>query len=218
MKILKFLFRLIRGFVLAILGWILFLRIARIFYKGPMPHFMADLIDNPIRRRIVQPPDEMALRHGLRPGMTVLEIGPGNGRYTAAAARWVGYAGKVVAVDTQPEMILRTQRRMLAEGIQNVDAHLGDVYHLNYPDGTFDAAYMITVIGEIPEPERALAEIYRVLKPGGTLACSELLPDPDYPLPNTIIRWAVPVGFYVKERTGSLFSYTLVLEKPKSTP
>jgi hypothetical protein len=51
-------------------------RIVRHYRKFPMPEFMADLIDNPLRRRF-QPPYKMAVRHGLKPGMKVLEIGAG---------------------------------------------------------------------------------------------------------------------------------------------
>ena len=52
--------------------------------------------------------------------------------------------------------------------------------------GAFDAVYMIAVIGEIPEPERAMHEFHRVLSPSGTLVFSELLLDPDYPLASTL--------------------------------
>jgi SAM-dependent methyltransferase len=75
----------------------------------PMPHFLASAIDNPWRHRI-QPPEEMAARHGLHPGMTVLDIGPGNGTYTLASARRVGPGGKVIALDIQPQMIDRVRR------------------------------------------------------------------------------------------------------------
>jgi hypothetical protein len=55
------------------------LHLIRHFYKFPMPEFLANLFDNPLLRR-VQPPREMPIRHGIEPGMTVLEVGPGNGR------------------------------------------------------------------------------------------------------------------------------------------
>jgi hypothetical protein len=60
--------------------------IVRYFCKFPMPQFMANLIDNPMRRKI-QPPDEAPARHEIEPGMILLEVGPGNGTYTVAAAR-----------------------------------------------------------------------------------------------------------------------------------
>ncbi len=187
-------------------------RIIRHFYKFPIPEFMADFIDNPLRRRF-QPPAETPIRHGIQPGMTVLEVGPGNGRYTVATAKYVGPTGKVVTVDIEPRMIERAARRAQAAGVINLDARVANVYDLPFEDAHFDAAYMITVIGEIPEPERAMREFFRVLKPGGTLAFSEVLLDPDYPLARTLVRWAGRTGFRVKKKIGNFFAYTLVFEK-----
>src|SRR5512139_828366 len=164
-------------------------RVIRYFYKFPMPQFLANLIDNPFRRRI-QPPRDMPLRHGIEPGMTVLEVGPGNGRYTLETARRVGSAGKVIAVDIEPKMIERVTQRARAAGVTQIEAKVANVYDLPFEAGTFDAVYLITVISEIPEPGRALREFYRVLSPAGTLAFSELLTDPDYPRAQTLIRQA----------------------------
>ena len=72
---------------------------------------------------------------------------------------------------------------------------------------------MITVIGEIPDPEKAAREFFRVLKPSGTLAFSEIIPDPDYPLARTLISLAEKAGFRPKKRMGNFFSYTLLFEK-----
>jgi ubiquinone/menaquinone biosynthesis C-methylase UbiE len=199
-------------FILAVVGWLALVRVVRHFYKFPMPQFMANMIDNPLRRK-VQPPDELAMRHGVEPGMTVLDVGPGNGTYTLAAARRVGPAGKIVAIDIEPKMIERVQRRVQKTGATNIEARLADVYALPFDDGTLDAAYMITVIGEIPEPERAMREIRRVLKPTGTLSFSELFLDPDYPLASTTIRQAEAAGFRLKQRFGSFFSYSLTFDK-----
>jgi hypothetical protein len=87
---------LILGLPLIVLLLQTTLRVIRYFYKFPMPQFLANLIENPFRRKI-QPPRDMPLRHGLEPGMTVLEVGPGNGRYTLATARRVGSTGKVIS-------------------------------------------------------------------------------------------------------------------------
>jgi ubiquinone/menaquinone biosynthesis C-methylase UbiE len=155
-------------------------RVVRHFHKFPMPELLADLIDNPLRRKF-QPPAEMAIRHGIEAGMTVLEVGPGNGRYTVETARRIGAAGKVIAVDIEPKMIERVSRRAQTEGVTNLEARVADVYNLPFEDGAFDAIYLITVISEIPEPERAMQEFHRLLAPSGVLAFSELLTDPDYP-------------------------------------
>ncbi len=187
-------------------------RVIRHFHKFPMPQFLANLIDNPFRRRI-QPPAEMPTRHGIMPGMVVLEVGPGNGRYTMESARRVGSRGKVVTIDIEPKMIERVQQRALAEGVANLEARVADVYSLPFEDGSFDAVYLITVIGEIPEPDRAMREFFRVLSPSGTLAFSEFLTDPDYPLAQTLVRKAEMANFRLKKKVGGFFAYTLVFEK-----
>ena len=210
------LIRIIFGLLLTSLTLHTVIRVVRYFYKFPMPQFLANLIHNPLRRKI-QPPGEMPIRHGIEPGMTVLEVGPGNGRYTVEIARRVGNTGRVITVDIEPRMIERVRRRVQAEGIANLEAKTADVYDLPFDDGTFDAICMITVISEIPEPERAMREFYRVLSPSGTLAFSELLADPDYPLARTLIRQASRAGFRLRSKLGSFLAYTLVFEKPQNT-
>jgi len=208
-------FYIILGLLVAALIWHTVVRMVRYFYKFPMPQFLANVIDNPLRRKI-QPPREMPIRHGIEPGMTVLEVGPGNGRYTVETARRVGKTGHVITVDIEPRMIERVRRRARAEGIANLEARVADVYDLPFDDGTFDAVCMITVISEIPEPDRAMREFYRVLSPFGTLAFSELLLDPDYPLARTLIRQANKAGFRLRRKLGNFLAYTLVFEKLKN--
>ncbi len=212
MIVLRILLWVVIGIPAALFFWLVIVRIVRHIYKFPIPEFLTGLIDNPLRRRI-QPPDEIAIRHKLEPGMTVLEVGPGNGRYTLAAADRIGEGGKLIAIDIEPKIIARSQVRLGEDGISNVKARTADVLDLPFDEGTFDAIYMITVIGEIPTPERAFAEFYQVLKVGGTLAFSELLPDPDYPSPRRLQRLGDAAGFHFVEKSGNAFSYTVVLEK-----
>ncbi len=200
------------GLFVAVLILHTIVRIIRRFYKFPMPEFLADFIDNPLRHRW-QPPDGTAVRHGIMPGMTVLEVGPGSGTYTVAAARRAGDNGRLVTIDIEPKMIERIRRRVEAEGIRNIEARVADVYHLPFPDGMFDLAYLIAVIGEIPDPVKAMKEFLRVLSPSGTLVFSELLPDPDYPRAGTLIRLANSAGFRLKKKIGNFFYYTLIFEK-----
>lgn len=204
------------GLLLILLALHTTIRIIRYFHKFPMPEFLANLIDNPLRRKI-QPPNEMPIRHGIEPGMTVLEVGPGNGRYTLEIARRVGDKGKVVTVDIEPKMIERVTQRALTEKITNLEAKVANVYGLPFDDGAFDAICMIAVISEIPEPEKAMREFYRVLSPSGTLAFSEVLLDPDYPLAQTLVRQAGKANFGLKKKIGNLFAYTLVFEKQPTT-
>jgi ubiquinone/menaquinone biosynthesis C-methylase UbiE len=200
------------GVICFIITWLLVARVVRHFWKFPMPQIMANVIDNPLRRRL-QPPLETAIRHGLEPGMRVLEVGPGNGTYTVGAAQRVGDGGEIVAVDIEPHMVERVRRRMEAEGITNVEVRVADVYDLPFDENSFDAGYMIAVIGEILEPVRAMREIRRVLKPDGTLALSEILPDPDYPRSGRLLALAQEAGFRLRRKVGNVLYYTLILEK-----
>lgn len=188
------------------------IRIVRHFHKFPIPQFLANAIDNPFRRRI-QPPVETAVRHGIRPGMTVLDVGPGNGTYTLGAAEIVGEQGKVIAIDIEPKMIERVQNRITQMGIKNIEPRIADVYALPFENDYFDLIYMITVIGEIPDTDRALQEFHRVLSPSGTLVFSEIILDPDYPLADTLVRKASANNFQLKKKIGNFFHYTLIFEK-----
>ena len=211
--------QILQVFIYSIIGILFFLialhtivRIVRHFHKFPMPEFAANIIDNPLRRRI-QPPNKTPTRHKIEPGMKVLEVGPGNGTYTMATVRRVGEHGKVITIDIEPKMIERVKKKAQIGGIKNIEARVADVFELPFEDGYFDAVYMITVIGEIPTPERAMREFYRVLSPQGTLSFSELFMDPDYPLAGSIERKANSVGFRLKEKVGNFFYYTLIFEK-----
>lgn len=187
-------------------------RIVRHVYRFPMPQFLANVIDNPLRRRI-QPPARTAIRHGIEPGMVVLEVGPGNGTYTIAAAQRVGDHGRVITIDIEPKIVELARERIQEEGIKNVEARVADVYELPFAEGLFNVVYMIAVIGEIPAPEKAMKEFHRVLSTSGTLVFSELLFDPDYPRAKTLIRKANTAGFRLKKKIGNFFYYTLILEK-----
>jgi len=188
------------------------IRIVRHFHKFPMPEWMANVIDNPFRRKL-QPPDETALRHGIQPGMRVLEVGPGNGTYTLGTACQIGPEGKLVTIDIEPKMIERVNQRISAKGITNIEARVANVYDLPFDDQSFDLIYMITVINEIPDIPKALAEFHRVLKTSGTLVFSELFLDPDYPRAVTLTRKVQVAGFQLKKRIGNFFYYTLIFEK-----
>jgi ubiquinone/menaquinone biosynthesis C-methylase UbiE len=187
-------------------------RIVRYFYKFPIPQAFVRFIDNPFRRRI-QPPYETALRHGIEPGMRVLDVGPGNGTYTLGAAERLGSEGQLVAIDIEPKIIERLQKRIEVEGVTNVEARVADAYELPFEDSYFDLVYMITVINEIPNIPRALKEFYRVLKPVGKLVFSELLLDPDYPLAGRLTQKVQSAQFRLVKRIGNFFYYTLIFEK-----
>ena len=213
--------RLIFLIILIIFGIFFFiifilLRIIRRYHKFPVPAFMTRLIDNPIRRKLIQKPETVAKRMKLKPGMTVIEIGPGKGNYTKAIAQSILPNGKVYAIDIQESIISRLKKKIEKERITNIIPKIDDAYNLSFEDETVDRVIMIACLPEIPEPIRVLKEIRRVLKPNGLISLSEMLPDPDYPRRKTEKKWAKEAGFELDEQFGNWFIYQLNFKKSET--
>ena len=160
----------------------------------------------------VQAPHPLITRERLRrvldprPGERVLEVGPGTGYYSLPLAEWVGPLGRLELLDVQQEMLDHTLRRAgaLAERMQGTQ---GDATQLPYPDGIFDAAVLVTVLGEVPDQEAALRELARVLKPDGRLVVGELAGDPHVVFPRALERRAGAAGLRVEHRDGTALGY-----------
>ena len=195
---------------LCLLLWIfVIMKIVRKFYKFPLPAFATRMIDNAWRRRFIQKPEKIAERLDLKPGMIVLEIGPGKGSYTKVVAEKVLPDGKVYAIDIQQRVINRLQQRIDKEQIKNIILKVDDVYNLSFLDNSIDRIFAIACIPEIPDPIKALEECKRVLKTGGIISLCELLPDADYPLRRTEKKWAKEAGLEFLEGFGNFFVYQL---------
>jgi ubiquinone/menaquinone biosynthesis C-methylase UbiE len=147
-----------------------------------------------------------------RPGERVLEVGPGTGYYTfEMAGRLDG--GQVDIFDIQQEMLDHVMREANRRGVTNVQPALGDAQALPYGDASFDAAVLITVLGEIPDQDRALAEIARVLKPGGRLIVGEMFVDPHIVTSGKLRERAPRAGLSFVRRLGSPLAFFARLEK-----
>jgi ubiquinone/menaquinone biosynthesis C-methylase UbiE len=142
-----------------------------------------------------------------REGERVLEVGPGTGYYTMDLAEWVGDEGSVEIFDLQEEMLDHTMKRAQARGLGNIEPTQGDARKLPYPDDSFDAALLVTVLGEIPEPELALRELKRVLKPSGRLIVGELFGDPHMVRLGVLQELAESAGLGFDLRSGPRFGY-----------
>jgi ubiquinone/menaquinone biosynthesis C-methylase UbiE len=196
--------------------WLTVAKIVRRLFHFPAPAFIGFFLDSDLRRKL-QPPGNIIEGSGIKPGDRILEIGCGSGAYTTFAARAVGESGEVHALDIQPAMLTQLERKLKkAENndIDNIYLHEGNAYKLPFNPASFDVVYMITVLPEIPDQDRALAEIKRVLKPGGILAVSEFFPDPDYPLKSETIRRGEKAGFKTAGVFGSWWTYTVQFIKP----
>lgn len=186
------------------------IRIIRKLIHFPAPAFIGRFLDSDYRRRL-QPPEKVIQGSGIKSGQQVLEVGCGSGGFTTFVAQAVGPTGHVHALDIQPEMLTQLENKLaLPENrdIRNISLHLASAYELPFEDENLDLVYLITVLPEIPDQLRALKEIKRVLKPGGVLAVSEFLPDPDYPLLSTTIRRGTEAGFNLEGTSGNLWAYT----------
>ena len=218
MTLFEILFKVVLLFLGFLFLWLTLARILRKIFHFPAPAFIGVFLDSELRRKI-QPPDQLIQRSGIKPGQRVLEIGCGSGAFTTFVARAVGPDGVVEALDIQPAMLAQLKKKLnLPENrdIQNINLHEASAYKLPFENESLDLAYMITVLAEIPDQEKALAEVYRILRPGGILAVSEFLPDPDYPLRVTTARRGEKAGFEVEGIYGNLWTYTVRFQKPMS--
>jgi SAM-dependent methyltransferase len=152
------------------------------------------------------------LRQVLAPlaGERVLEVGPGTGYYSLDVA---GSVGRLDIFDLQQEMLDHTLRRAAERGLDNIHATRGDARALPYPDGTFDGAFLVAVLGEIPDQDAALRELARVLRPGGRLVVGELFGDPHWVSPRGLERRAQTAGLTLSRRLGTPLAYFARLER-----
>jgi ubiquinone/menaquinone biosynthesis C-methylase UbiE len=109
----------------------------------------------------------------LRPGMRVLDVGCGPGSITRGLAERVA-PGQVVGLDLSRETLSAARQEAAARGLGNLQYQEGSVYQLPFPDASFDVAYAHQVFQHLGQPEAALAEMLRVLRPGGLVGVRDV--------------------------------------------
>jgi ubiquinone/menaquinone biosynthesis C-methylase UbiE len=159
----------------------------------------------------VEAPHPVITRDRLRsvlvplPGERVLEIGPGTGYYTFEMADWVGPEGRVEIFDLQQEFLDHVMRGSGERA--NIVPTRGDATDLPYEDGSIDAVVLTAVLGEIPEPDAALREIRRVLRPDGRLVVGELFGDPHFTTLGSLRRQSGEAELAYQHHSGTWFAY-----------
>lgn len=150
----------------------------------------------------------------LQPGMRVLDAGCGPGRLTIPLAQRVGPNGEVVAIDLQTRMLERARSKARLARLSNVSFQQAKLGTGELKGGQFDRAVLVCVLGEIPNRDAALRELFQALRPGGVLSITEVIVDPHFQGRDTVRKLTSSAGFREKEFSGNKYAFSVSVEKP----
>jgi len=156
----------------------------------------------------------------LRPGEVVVDLGSGGGLDVFLAARKVGPTGKAIGIDMTPEMIDRARAGAEKQGLTNVEFHFSTIDRIPLADSSVDCVISNCVINLAPDKAAVLREAFRVLKPGGRLAISDIALKKSLPpeIASDLMAYvgciagAVPIGDYIAGLKAAGFSAVEVVD------
>ncbi|WP_052681780.1 class I SAM-dependent methyltransferase [Saccharothrix sp. ST-888] len=171
--------------------------------SAPYPYAQHRLLDLPLPFLGQERLDAML---ELRRGDRVLEIGPGTGLQSLRVAPQLGSEGRLDIVDVQQEMLDHVMGRADRSGIGNIHPTCTDAHELPFDEARFDAAYLVTTLGEIPRPELTLRELRRVVKPDGRIVVGEFF-DRHQVRRAALAHHANAAGLHISRFIGPPFAY-----------
>jgi ubiquinone/menaquinone biosynthesis C-methylase UbiE len=173
------------------------------------PATRANSLLNPLRR-LIQSPVRTVERMGLARTDAVLEIGCGPGYFSRAIAAAVP-EGSLVLFDLQRAMLELARQRLPT--FANMHFTQGDASSLPFRNASFNAALLVLVLGEVPDQDRCIAEVARVLTQGGSVTFAESRRDSDFIPIGKLQARAEKHGLELSERRGLGWEYTARFRK-----
>lgn len=187
---------------------------ARFAGKGIFPVEYASTLLSPWRKLIL-PPSALLRCLRLKPTDNVLEIGCGPGYFSPAVAKFLSQ-GTLTLFDYQDGMLDIAETRLKKAGLTNYVRRRGDAKALPFAENSFDAAFMVTVLGEVGDADACLREALRVLKPEARLSITEMFGDPDFVPWRILKQKAANAGLVFEESFGPALFYTCNFRKAAS--
>ena len=150
----------------------------------------------------------------LEPGRKVLDFGCGPGRLTIPIAEKIGPEGQVTAFDLQEKMLDRNRAKALAAKLANIQYVQGGAGEGKLGSNIYDRVLLVTVLGEIPNKDAAVKEIFDALKHGGILSITEVIADPHFQGRGSVRDRMGKAGLVERGFYGNRVSYTIHFMKP----
>jgi len=173
-------------------------------HPTPMPYLLRSFLRVP---RGNHSPERLRQLLEPRRGERLLEVGPGIGIHSLPVAGALAPEGALDILDIQQQMLDDVMRRAGSAGITNIAPRQGSADSLPYSDASFDGAYLIGVLGEIPDGPAALRELRRVLKPGARLVIGEVFFDSDFVGLGALTKLTGDAGFAFERKQGDSLTY-----------
>jgi uncharacterized protein len=180
--------------------------------RGAYPHQLAFLLLNPIRSLMFSPRELLERLH-LSENFRVLELGPGPGFFSVHVAQRIP-SGHLCLVDVQREMLDKARARLRSASLSNVSFAQAGASDLPFARDAFDAAFLVAVLGEVPDAALCITQLCGILRRGGLLSVTELKGDPDAMTEDEITTLAKAANLEHSETFTKRFGFTINFKKP----